>query len=116
LLEKTIDYRLPKEYKNFLQFTNDLEFQHHVAEILLILINEILSYYDIFDYPDNMLVIATCMSAQLHIAINLHLNDNYPIYVIYPISDNFFMDIGCNFTEFLINFLPVTDLIFGIGE
>lgn len=102
-LENKISYKIPSDYKNFLEYTNGLGFHHFDAEILNI--NEILSCYETFDYPDYMLVIATCMSSQFHIAINLLSSEENKIYVVDPIGDEFLMSLECNFTEFFNRFI-----------
>jgi len=102
--ETKIGYKIPSDYKEFLQYTNGLEFQNDDAKILDI--KEILECYEIFDYPKHMIIIATSLSSQLHIAINLLSSENdNNIYVVDPIADDYFISIKSDFTEFLNRFL-----------
>ncbi|MCE4051399.1 MULTISPECIES: SMI1/KNR4 family protein [Bacillaceae] len=103
-LENKIGYKLPNDYKEFLQYTNGLKFRHYDAKISDI--EDMLESYEIFDYPDYMVVIGTSLSSQLQIAINLLTNeDDNRIYVVDPIADDYFVSINSNFTEFLNRFL-----------
>ncbi|MBD2868881.1 SMI1/KNR4 family protein [Paenibacillus arenilitoris] len=101
-LEKAIGYAIPEDYKKFLTFTNGLSFNHYDANIYSI--EEVLSFKNTFDYPNYMLVVATSMSSQIQIALNLQ-RDFDSVYVIDPIADDHFYSIGSNFTEFFNRFI-----------
>jgi len=103
-LENKTGYEIPRDYKEFLQYTNGLEFHHNDANISDI--DGILESYEIFDYPEHIIVIATSLGSQLQIAINLlSTEDDNKIYVVDPIADDYFVSIKSNFTEFLNRFL-----------
>lgn len=101
-LEQKIGHDLPLDYKEFLLHTNGLSFKHFDAEVFSL--EEVLSTRSIFTYPGSMLVIASSMSSQLQIILNLE-DSLDSIYAIDPIADESFTCIGNTFTEFLNHFI-----------
>lgn len=101
-LETKVGSLLPSDYKQFLMVSNGM-ILHPEARICSV--HEILEFHTAFDYPKNMIVVATCLGSFLHIAINLNAKKEKCIYVIEPIGDEFFYSINCSFTEFLNRFI-----------
>jgi hypothetical protein len=100
--ETKINAKLPDDYRQFLEICNGMTLE---SEAEFLDIDQVLEYYTVFDYPKDIIVIATCLGGHFHIAINLKEDNNKYMYVIEPIGGEFFNSINCSFTEFINKFI-----------
>jgi len=103
-LEEYIGYTLAEDYKQFLQYTNGMEFSPFVASPLF----DVESVYQaraIFDqYPTNFLVIGSCCDGAFNIMIKLDGNSDACMY-FHEIGSEYLGHINCNFTTFFNRFV-----------
>jgi len=105
-LEKSIGYKLPNDYKQFLLYTNGLELSTNYISSRLCCMDEIYQIISIFDMrPDKFLVIGECAGASVHVAINLAEEGKRNIYIVDIIADEHFHRLNCDFRTYLDRFI-----------
>jgi len=102
-LEENIGYLLPKDYKEFLLYTNGMNFSNHVGSYL-VGIGEIYINQNIFDYPQSTIVIGSVCDGSAHVVIDLKKEHDACIFIHDVYSGNL-QNLNCGFALFFNRFI-----------
>ena len=105
-LEEKMGYSLPKDYKEFLRYTNGMNFSGWHVSSKIYSLDELYSYRECIEspFPDEYLVIADCAEGTMWPGFYMAEKGKQMVFVA-EMGDEYFKCLNCDFRIFLDRFL-----------